>query len=71
MYPPLREGDEVKIYQKKTRGEEQKEVVPVWQEKKYKVRGIIWDDGHEYYELEPQSVGLKKLFLRHELLKVG
>ena len=29
-YPPLSKGDEVKIHQKKTRGEETKEIVPLW-----------------------------------------
>ena len=70
-YPPLGKGDRVKIYQKKTRGEEQKEIVPVWQEKVYTVKDIEWDNGHDYYELDPKPVGLKAKYLRHELLKVS
>ena len=70
-YPPLSKGDSVKIYQKKSRGEEKKEIVPVWQEKVYKVKEIEWDDGKEYFELDPRPQGLKAKYLRHELLKVS
>lgn len=70
-YPPLSKGDKVKIYQKKTRGEEKKEIAPVWSQPTFKVKEITWDDGKEYFELEPRPVGLKAVYLRHELLKVG
>ena len=70
-YPPRGEGDEVKIYQKKARGEEKKEIVPVWSQPTFKVKAVTWEDGKEYFELEPRPVGLKAKYLRHELLKVG
>jgi hypothetical protein len=70
-YPPLHEGDQVKIYQKKSRGEEKKEIVPVWQGKIYTVKQIEWDDGKEYFELDPRPQGLKAKYLRHELMKVS
>ena len=64
-------GDKVKIYQKKSRGEEKKEIVPVWSTTVFTIKDITVDNDHEYYELNPQPVGLKKMWLRHELLKVG
>ena len=45
--------------------------MPVWQEKVYKVKEIEWDDGKEYFELDPRPQGLKLKYLRHELLKVS
>ena len=70
-YPPLEEGDRVKIYQKKTRGEEKKEIVPVWSPDTFRVKEVTREGNHEYYELDPKPVGLKAKYLRHELLKVG
>ena len=70
-YPPMSVGDKVKIYQKKSRGEEKNEIVPVWSTTVFTIKDITMDNDHEYYELNPQPVGLKKMWLRHELLKVG
>jgi hypothetical protein len=70
-YPELEEADKVKIYQKKTRGAEKKEVTSVWSEPQYTVKKIEFDDNHTHYELDPKPVGLKPKYMRHELLKVG
>jgi hypothetical protein len=67
-YPPLTEGDRVKLYQKKSRHD--KETVPVWSEAVFTVDEVDYFEGHEEYKLEPQPKGLKTWYLRHELLKV-
>jgi hypothetical protein len=70
-YPELREGDQVKIHQKKTRGQENKEVVPVWSPGTFTVKEIKQEGSHTYYVLDPRPKGLKAEYLRHELLLVS
>ena len=70
-YPEIREGDKVKIHQKKTRGAENKEVVPVWSPATFTVKQIKVEGNHTYYVMDPKPVGLKAEYLRHELLLVG
>ena len=70
-YPPLEEGDKVKIFQKKTRGEEKKEVVPHWSPNTYTVIEIQHTKTGQLYKLDPPPVGLKDKYMRHELLKVS
>ena len=45
--------------------------MPVWSQPTFRVKAVTWEDGKEYFELEPRPVGLKAKYLRHELLKVG
>ena len=70
-YPPISEGDQVKIFQKKTRGEEQKEIVPNWSPNVYTVKEIEHRAGGQLYVLDPRPAGLKAKYMRHELLKVS
>ena len=70
-YPPISDGDKVKIFQKKTRGEEQKEIVPNWSANVYTVKEIEHRAGGELYVLDPRPTGLKAKYMRHELLKVS
>ena len=68
-YPPLSEGDKVKVYTKK--GIHAKETVSVWSDATYAVGDIVWDDGTERYGLVPRPVGLKQWYFRHELKKMA
>ena len=70
-YPELREGDQVKIHQKKTRGQENKEVVPVWSPGTFTVKEIKQEGNHTYYVLDPRPKGLKAEYLRHAFLLVS
>ena len=45
--------------------------MPVWQGKVYTVKEVEWEDGKEYFTLDPHPQGLKAKYLRHELLKVN
>ena len=63
-YPPLRVGDEVKIYRKK--GITEKERTSSWQPQIYTVESITTKFGQEYYRT---SQGNRE-YLRFELLKV-
>ena len=63
-YPPVRVGDEVKIYRKK--GISEKERTSNWSSVKYKVSGVEKKLGQEYYSVE----GMASPYLRAELLRV-
>jgi len=68
IYPPLSEGDKVKVYRKK--GKLDKETTPVWLPDTYTIGSVVWDDGREHYSLVPRPVGLKQWYMRTELKKV-
>ena len=63
-YPPIIEGDQVKILRKKTLGE--KEHISNFSEKVYKINSISEKFGQNYHKLE----GENREYLRNELLKV-
>ena len=63
-YPPVRVGDEVKIYRKK--GISEKERTSNWSSVKYKVSRVEKKLGQDYYSVE----GMKRPYLRSEILKV-
>ena len=68
-YPPINEGDEVKIY-KKNKGNyiDRKETTPKWSIQKYKVKDIKYDImGNKTYVLD----GITRAYLRHEILLVS
>ena len=64
IYPILNEGDNVKIYRKKKRGA--KERHSTWSENSYEIEKITKSLNITYFEL----IGLERLYLRNELLKV-
>ena len=63
-YPPVRVGDEVKIYRKK--GISEKERTSNWSSVKYKVSRVEKKLGQDYYSVE----GMNRPYLRSEILKV-
>ena len=63
-YPPVRVGDEVKIYRKKRISE--KERTSNWSSVKYKVSRVEKKLGQDYYSVE----GMNRPYLRSEVLKV-
>ena len=63
-YPPVRVGDEVKIYRKKRISK--KERTSNWSSVKCKVSGVEKKLGQEYYSVE----GMARPYLRAELLRV-
>ena len=65
-YPPLKEGDQVKIYKKKYK-KHQKEHYSVWSQKSYKIDDEIISMGHTFYKI----AGFPKMYMRHELVKVS
>ena len=67
-YPEVNVNDNVKIF-KKGRGNytDRKEYVSKWSKENYKVKEIVYDTvGNRTFKLE----GLKRPYLRHEILKV-
>ena len=67
-YPEVNANDNVKIF-KKGRGNytDRKEYVSKWSKENYKVKEIVYDNvGNRTFNLE----GLKRPYLRHEILKV-
>ena len=62
-YPPVRVGDEVKIYRKK--GISEKERTSNWSSVKYKVSRVEKKLGQDYYSVE----GMNRPYLRSEILK--
>ena len=64
-YPPLKEGDQVKIYKKKDK-KHQKEHYSVWSQNSYKIDDEIISMGQTFYKI----AGFPKMYMRHELLKV-
>jgi hypothetical protein len=64
IYPILTEGDTVRIYKKKKKG--QKERHSTWSENSYDVEEITKSLNITYFKLN----GLDRLYLRNELLKV-
>ena len=64
-YPPLKEGDQVKIYKKKDK-KHQKEHYSVWSQHSYKIDDEIISMGQTFYKI----AGFPKMYMRHELLKV-
>jgi hypothetical protein len=65
-YPQLQVGDSVKYYKKKDKLD--KERVGVWSKSAYEVLEIVHDRGQTFYKTTAPHH--KKLYLRHELLKV-
>ena len=63
-YPPVRVGDEVKIYRKKWISE--KERTSNWSSVKYKVSRVEKKLGQDYFSVE----GMNRPYLRSEILKV-
>jgi hypothetical protein len=64
IYPILNEGDKVRIYRKKKLGE--KERNSTWSENSYEIEKITKSLKITYFKL----IGLERLYLRNELLKV-
>ena len=64
IYPRLNEGDKVRIFKKKKLGE--KERNSTWSEKLYEIENITKSLNITYFKL----IGLERLYLRNELLKV-
>ena len=64
IYPILNEGDKVRIYRKKKLGE--KERNSTWSENSYEIEKITKSLNITYFKL----IGLERLYLRNELLKV-
>ena len=64
IYPELTEGDKVKIYRKKKITE--KERSSYWSDNTYELEDITKSHGQNYFKL----VGLTRLYLRNEILKV-
>lgn len=64
-YSGLEEGDKVKIYRKRKKGE--KERVSVWSEKIYEVERIVESLGIKFYRVN----GMDKEYSRNEILKVS
>ena len=68
-YPDVDIGSEVKVYKKKDKLD--KEHIPVWQSKIYKVEKIDKKFGQKYYYLEGYTQnGRIAPLLRHEILKI-
>ena len=63
-YPPVRVGDEVKIYRKK--GISEKERTSSWSANKFTIERIERKLGQDYYYVE----GVTRAYLRSEILKV-
>ena len=70
-YPPLQEGDKVKIYVKKQDMASKKEIVPHWTKQEFTISAITFEDDREYFQVNPRPRNLKAKYMRHELLKVG
>ncbi len=69
-YPNIEINDNVKVYKKKDKLD--KEHIPVWQSKVYKVDNIIEKFGQKYYYLDGYTQNGKRVpLLRHEILKVN
>ena len=68
-YPNIKEGDDVRVFVKgKGNYTSRKESRNQWSEKTYEVKEVNRDlQMNKYYVVE----GLKKQFMRHELLLVG
>jgi len=64
IYPELTEGDKVKIYRKKKITE--KERSSYWSDNTYELEDITRSHGQNYFKL----VGLTRLYLRNEILKI-
>ena len=64
IYPELTEGDKVKIYRKKKITE--KERSSYWSDNTYELEDITRSHGQNYFKI----VGLTRLYLRKEILKV-
>ena len=69
-YPDINVGDNVKVYKKKDKLD--KEHIPVWQSKIYKVENITQQFGQKYYYLEGYTQNGRHVgLLRHEILKIN
>ena len=69
-YPEVAIGSNVKVYKKKDKMD--KEHIPVWQGKVYKVENITEKFGQKYYQLEGYTQNGRAVpLLRHEILKVN
>ena len=64
IYPILNEGDKVRILRKKKPGEKERHTI--WSENSYEIEKITKSLNITYFKL----IGLERLYLRNELLKV-
>ncbi len=62
-YPPIKVGDQVRIYRKKEKLDRQH--TGVWTKQQYTVEGVIRENDQSFYRTSNN-----KLLLRHELLKL-
>ena len=64
-YPPIKVGDQVRIYRKKDKLDKQH--TSVWTKQRYTVEGIVRENDQNFYKTTWNN---NKLLLRHELLKL-
>ena len=70
-YPPLQEGEKVKIDVNKQVLGAKKEIVPHWTKQEFTISASTFEDDREYFQVNPRPRNLKAKYMRHELLNIG